>query len=78
MQTLKLEILYEVYHSIYCKFCEGLFSQNFAEMEAKFHENKSTQSVEMTLSFTDVGKSCSSRQFLTSQIIGESPPQFEN
>ena len=41
-------------------------------------KTKSTQSGEITLSFTDVVKSCSIRQFLTSQIIRESLPQFEN
>ena len=78
MQTLKLGILNEAYHSIYCKFCEGLFRKTSLRRRQSSTKLKSMQSGEITLSFTDVGKSCSSRQFLTSQIIRESPPQLEN
>ena len=35
---------------------------------AKFRENKSSLNAEITLSFTDICKSCPSRKFLTSQI----------
>ena len=60
--------------NICCKFGnfrEGLFSRNFAY--AKFRENKTFAKInphEMAkpLSFTDVGKSCPTREFLTSQI----------
>ena len=44
-------------------FARVLFSRNFAN--AKFHENKI---LTKSLSFTDIGKSCLSRKFLTWQI----------
>ena len=43
-----------------------LVSRNFAY--AKFRENKPPRNGGNTLSFSDVGKSCLSREFLTSQI----------
>ena len=43
-----------------------LFSRNFAY--AKFLENKILSKCEFTLSITDIGKSCPSRKFLTSQV----------
>ena len=43
-------------------FCEGLFSRNLAI--AEFRENKTiSQKGEITLSITDVGKSCPYREF---------------
>ena len=47
-------------------FARVLFSQKFAFV--KFHENKILANDEITLSFIDLGKSCPSREFLTSQI----------
>ena len=34
----------------------------------KFRENKTSRNVKITLSYTDIGKSCPSHEFLTSQI----------
>ena len=48
------------------KFLEGLFSRNFED--AEFRENKPSPNGENLLSFTDVGKSCQIRDFLTWQI----------
>ena len=48
----------------YCKFRnfrEGFIMRSFVKM-------KSSRNVEITLSFTDAGKSCPSHEFLTSQI----------
>ena len=48
----------------YCKteiFTRVLVSRNIAD--AKFREIKSSRNVEINLSFTDVGKSCHSRDF---------------
>ena len=42
-------------------FARVLFSRNFAC--AKFRENKILANVEIILSFTDIGKSCPSREF---------------
>ena len=53
----------------YCKlrnFREGLFSRNFADV--KFRENKILTKLAKSLPLTDVGKSLSSQEFLTSQI----------
>ena len=47
-------------------FARVLHSQNFAY--GKLRENKILQNGEITLSFTDIGKSCLSREFLTPQI----------
>ena len=47
-------------------FARVLFSRNFAY--AKFRENKTSRNAEITLSFTDIGKSCHSRDFLASQM----------
>ena len=47
-------------------FASVLFSRNFAY--AKFREDKPSRNGEITLSFTDIGKSCPSGEFLTSQI----------
>ena len=49
-------------------FARVLFSGSFAYAYAKFREKKSLGNEEITLSFTDIGKSCPSREFLTSQI----------
>ena len=42
-------------------FLRVLFSRNFAD--AEFREIKTLQNGEITLSFTDVGKPCPSREF---------------
>ena len=42
-------------------FARVLFSRNFSD--AKFRDNKTSQTTKITLSFTDVGKSCPSREF---------------
>ena len=47
-------------------FSRVLTSRNFAY--AKFRENKTLEKWLSTLSFTVIGKSCASRDFLTSQI----------
>ena len=47
-------------------FARVLFSRNFTY--AKFLKIESSQNGEITPSFTDIGKSCPSREFLTSQI----------
>ena len=47
-------------------FTRVLFSRNFAY--AKFRENKSSRNAEITLSSTDIGKSCPCREFLPPQI----------
>ena len=44
----------------------ALFSKNFEY--AKFRGNKSSKNGEITLSFTDIVKSCPSSEFLASQI----------
>ena len=36
---------------------------NSVNSDAKFHKNKKTAKVEITLSITDLGKSCPSRKF---------------
>ena len=54
---------------LYCKlgnFGEGLFLQNLADL--KFRENKPLRNGEITLSFTYVGNSCTSCEFLVSQV----------
>ena len=43
-------------------FARVLLSRNFAY--AKFRENKSSRNAEITLSFTDIDKSCPCREFL--------------
>ena len=55
MVTVNLEI-----------FARVLFYRNFAY--AKFVKIKSSQNAKITLSFTDIGKSCPYREFLTWQI----------
>ena len=47
-------------------FASVLISRSFAY--AKFRENKNLAKGDITLSFIEVGKSCLSREFLTSQI----------
>ena len=47
-------------------FARDLFSWNFAY--AKFPENKILRNAENTLSFTDIGKSGPSHEFLASQM----------
>ena len=42
-------------------FVRVLFSRNFAD--AEFRENKTSQNGEITLSFTEVGKPCASKEF---------------
>ena len=43
-----------------------LFSRNFTY--AKFREHRTLGNGEITMSFTDVGKSCPSHEFLMSQM----------
>ena len=54
---------------VYCKvgnFREGLFSRNLAY--AEFVKIESSRNGAISLLLTDIGKSCPSREFLTSQI----------
>ena len=50
--------------SVYCKF--GNFREGF--IYAKLRENKSSRNGKITLSFTDLGKSCPSHEILTTKI----------
>ena len=47
-------------------FARVLFSRNFAY--AKFRENKPSRNGEITMSFTNIGKSCPTCEFISSQI----------
>ena len=47
-------------------FARVLFSRNFAD--AKFRKNKPLRNGEITLPFTDIGKSCLSRKVLRLQV----------
>ena len=49
-------------------FTRNLFSRNFAKQMQSFVKIKSSRNPQITLSFTDMGKSCPYRKFLTPQI----------
>ena len=46
----------------------GNFLEGFIFAKLRFMEIRTSQNGEITLSITDIGKSCSSREFLTSQV----------
>ena len=65
---LATELQNEVEYTLHSKiFVRVLFSRNFTEgfIFKKLLENKTLTNGKITMSFTDVGKSCPSREFLT-------------
>ena len=55
-----------VFQHLHSKF--GNFREGFVFADAKFRENKPSRNVEITLSFTNVCKSCSNYNFFITQI----------